>query len=71
MFAGLQSHDVEETALSHNLIARVDGAVNKDSDIWVVISVGQVELHFCITWPVSAHNWKLYGLFLLPQPSMD
>jgi len=33
MFAGLQSHDVEETALSHNLIARVDGAVNKDSDI--------------------------------------
>ena len=43
--AGLQSHDVEETALSHNLVGRVEGAVNEDSDIYGVLWVGQVELH--------------------------
>ena len=43
--AGLQSHDVEETAISHNLVGRVEGAVNEDSDISGVLWVGQVELH--------------------------
>ena len=43
--AGLQSHDVEETAISHKLVGRVEGAVNEDSDIYGVLWVGQVELH--------------------------
>ena len=52
--AGLQSHDVEETAIPCNLVGRVGGAVNKDSDIYGVIWVGQVELHSCTAhWDVS------------------
>ena len=31
--ASLQSHDVEKTAIPCNLVGRVGGAVNKDSDI--------------------------------------
>ena len=31
--AGLQSHDVEETPIPHNLVGQIEGAVNKDSDI--------------------------------------
>ena len=31
--AGLQSHDVEETASPCYLVGRVEGAVNEDSDI--------------------------------------
>ena len=41
----LQSHDVEETAIPCNLVGRVGGAINDDSDIYGVIWVGQVELH--------------------------
>ena len=44
--AGLQFHDVEETALPHNLVGRVEGAVNKDLHLYGrVLWVGQVELH--------------------------
>ena len=43
--AGLQSHDVEETAVPCNLVGRVEGTVNEDSDICGVTWVGQVELH--------------------------
>ena len=32
--AGLQSHDVEETAISHNLVGRVEGAVNEDLHLY-------------------------------------
>ena len=32
--AGLQSHDVEETALSHNLVGRVEGAVNENLHLY-------------------------------------
>ena len=43
--AGLQSHDVEETAVPCNLVGRVEGTVNEDSDICGVTWVSQVELH--------------------------
>ena len=57
--AGLQSHDVEETTRSHNLIERVGGTVNEDSDIYGVIWVGQVELHSCTAhWDVSGAQFS-------------
>ena len=57
--AGLQSHDVEETALSHNLVGRVEGAVNEDSDIYGVLWVGQVELHTRTAhWDVSVAQFS-------------
>ena len=57
--AGLQSHDVEETANPCNLVERVEGAINKDSDIYGVIWVGQVELHSCTAhWDVSGAQFS-------------
>ena len=43
--AGLQSHDVEETAVPRNLVGRMEDAINEDSDICGVSWVGQVEVH--------------------------
>ena len=53
--AGLQSHDVEETATPIKLVRRVGGAVNEDPHLYgQVIWVGQVELHSCTAhWDVS------------------
>ena len=38
--AGLQSHDVEEIVIPRNLVGRVEGAVNEDTDTYGVIWVG-------------------------------
>ena len=32
--ASLQSHDVEETAVPHNLVGKVEGAVNEDPHLY-------------------------------------
>ena len=57
--AGLQSHDVEKTAIPCNLVGRVGGAVNEDTDIYGVIWVGQVELHSCTAhWDVSGAQFS-------------
>ena len=57
--AGLQSHDVEETASPCYLVGRVEGAVNEDSDIYGVIWIGQVELHSCTAhWDISGAQFS-------------
>ena len=44
--AGLQSHDVEETAIPCNLVGRVGGAVNENAHLYGwVIRLSQIELH--------------------------
>ena len=58
--AGLQSHDVEETAIPCNLIGRVEGAINKDPHLYGrVVRFGQVELHSCTAhWDVSGAQFS-------------
>ena len=57
--ASLQSHGVEETAIPCNLVGRVGGAANEDTDIYEVVWVGQVELHSCTAhWDVSGAQFS-------------
>ena len=55
MCAGLQSHDVEETAIPCHLVARVESSVNEDLYVYGWVTwVGQVELHTCTAlWDVG------------------
>ena len=44
--AGLQSHDVEGVAISHNLVGRVENAISVDLQVYGwIIWVDQVELY--------------------------
>ena len=58
--AGLQSHDVEESAIPIKLVGRVGGAVNEDPHFYGrVIWFGQVELHSCTAhWDVSGAQFS-------------
>ena len=58
--AGLQSHNVEETAIPCNLVGRVEGSIDEDPHLYGrVIRFSQVELHSCIAhWDVSGAQFS-------------